>query len=41
MLTCISSNKLPIGKNQRVPQNSDNPKIGMTLEWGCALGNLV
>ena len=40
MLSCISSNKLTKGKNQRVPQNLDNPRNGQTLEWDWALGHL-
>ena len=34
MQSCTSSNKLTKGKNQRVPQNLDNPKNGWTLERG-------
>ena len=34
MLSCASSNKFTKGKNQRVPQNLDNPKNGRTLEPG-------
>ena len=39
MLSCTSFNILTRGKNQRVPQNLDNPKTGWTLEQGSALGN--
>ena len=41
MLSCTSSNKLTRGKNQRVPQNLDNPKIGRNLEQSWVLGNLL
>ena len=40
MLSCTSSNKLTKGKNQKVPQNLDNPRNGQTFEWGSALGHL-
>ena len=39
MLSYTISNKLTKRKNQRVPQNLDNPKNGQTLEQGWALGN--
>ena len=32
MVSCASSNKLAKGKNQRVPQNLDNPKNVWTLK---------
>ena len=44
MLSCTSSNKLTRGKNQRVPENLDNPKNGQTLKRGlsiAAFGNLL
>ena len=34
MVSCISYNKLTKRKNQRMPQNLDNPKNGQALEWG-------
>ena len=40
MLSWSSSNKFTRGKNERVPQNLDDPKSGQTLELGWALGNL-
>ena len=40
MLSYTILNKLTIGKNQRVPQNLDNPKNGCTFKQGWALGNL-